>query len=315
MQKRGIDVSKHQGSIDWAKVRADGIEFAILRIGYGGSAPVKDETFEDNYNNARANGIKVGVYIYSYADSESDVKKEYEAVIDWLGGRDLDLPVYYDVEDTRMSGLSKSTLSSYVKTFCDKIEDAGYWAGIYASKSWLENKLDMNTLKDYTVWVAQWNNSCTYNDCYAMWQYTSNGSVNGISGRVDMNYQVDELGGKTGNLSSNSSSSSSNSSTYNGSSIVDYLKSIGQDSSFANRKKLAQANGISNYTGTASQNTELLNKLRGGSSSSTVTYTVKSGDTLSDIAKKYGTTYQKIASDNGISNPNKIYPGQKLVIK
>lgn len=202
MKIKGIDVSKHQGSINWKKVKADGIEFAIIRIGYGGSAPVKDERFEENYKNARANGIKVGVYLYSYADSESDLIKEYEAVIKWLEGRHLDLPVYYDVEDKKMSGLSKSVLSNYVKTFCDKIENAGYWTGIYANKNWLENKLDMNKLNRYTVWVAQWTNNPTYKGSYAMWQYTSNGTVDGIGGRVDMNYQIKELGGKIGTTSS-----------------------------------------------------------------------------------------------------------------
>lgn len=202
MKRKGIDVSKHQGNIDWNKVKADGIEFAIIRIGYGGSEPVKDSKFEENYKNAKANRIEVGVYIYSYADSESDVKKEYEAVIKWLGGRHLDLPVYYDVEDKKMSSLSKKVLSNYVKTFCDKIENAGYWAGIYANKNWLENKLDMNYLKDYTVWLAQWTNNPTYKGSYAMWQYTSNGSVNGIGGRVDMNYKLKELGGKIGNSQS-----------------------------------------------------------------------------------------------------------------
>ena len=314
MELKGIDVSKHQGSIDWSKVKQAGVEFAIIRIGYGGSAPVKDEKFEENYKNAKANGIKVGTYIYSYADSDSDIKKEYEAVINWLGGRSLDLPVYFDVEDNNTNGkLSKSTLSNYVKTFCDKIENAGYWAGIYASKSWLESKLDMNILKDYTVWVAQWANSCTYKGSYAMWQYTSDGSVNGISGRVDMNYQVAELGGKAGSTSSSNTATKKsneelaneviqgkwgngqdrknrlNSAGYDyqtvqtivnqklgvtsnyypkftGSttSIVDALKAIGIDSSFGNRKKIASKNGISNYSGDASQNLKLLNLLKQG---------------------------------------------------
>lgn len=303
MKIKGIDVSKHQGSIDWSKVKNDDVEFAIIRIGYGGSAPVKDERFEENYNGARNNGLRVGVYLYSYADSESDAKKEYEAVIKWLNGRALDLPVYFDVEDKKMNGLSKSTLSSYVKIFCDKIEDAGYWAGIYANKSWLETKLDMNALKDYTVWLAQWTSNPTYKGAYAMWQYTSDGSVNGISGRVDMNYQVAELGGKAGSTSSSSTSSrKSNEEIAN--EVISGKWGNGQD-----RKNRLTSAG---YDYQAVQN--IVNQ-KLGSSNKTVTYTVKSGDTLSAIAKKYGTTYQKIAKDNGISNPNKIYPGQKLIIK
>lgn len=318
MAKKGIDVSYHQGAIDWGKVKNAGIEFAIIRIGYGMYDNQKDKQFENNYKNARANGIPVGVYLYSYAKTVDEAKREADLVLKWLNNRDLDLPVYFDIEDKSQQNLGKDTLNNICKTFCNAIEAGGYWAGIYSNKYWATGLIDGPTLgKRYTYWIAQYNDKCTYTGPYAMWQYSSSGSVNGISGRVDMNYLYSELGGKKSGSTTSSSSSSTNtsSSTYTGSSIVDYLKSIGQDSSFANRKKLAAANGISNYTGTASQNTQLLNKLRGGSGSSAVTYTVKSGDTLSAIAKKYGTTYQKIASDNGIANPNKIYPGQKLVIK
>ena len=313
MKRKGIDVSKHQDTIDWKKVKNDGVEFAIIRIGYGGSAPVKDEKFEENYKNARANGLDVGVYIYSYADTLTDAKTEANAVINWLGGRDLELPVYFDIEDKKQSVLGNTLRTNIVKTFCDMIENAGYWAGIYANKSWLTSKLNMNELNAYTVWVAQWANTNTYKGPYAMWQYTSDGSVNGISGRVDMNYQVKELGGKLGTSSGSTSSKKSNEvianeviagkwgngadrknrltsagynydaiqdivnqkmgatgtsyyKKYTGSSVslVDALKSIGVDSSMTNRKKIAKANGISNYTGTSSQNTKLLNLLKQG---------------------------------------------------
>ena len=313
MKIKGIDVSKHNGTIDWKKVKNDGVEFAIIRIGYGGSAPVKDEKFEENYKNARANGLDVGVYIYSYADTLNDAKIEANAVINWLGGRDLELPVYFDIEDKKQSILGNTLRTNIVKTFCDMIEDAGYWAGIYANKSWLTSKLNMNELNVYTVWVAQWSNTNTYKGSYAMWQYTSDGSVNGISGRVDMNYQVKELGGKLETSGGSTSSKKSNEEIaneviagkwgngtdrknrltsagynydavqdivnqkmgatgtsyykkYTGSSVslVDALKAIGVDSSMTNRKKIAKANGISNYTGTSSQNTKLLNLLKQG---------------------------------------------------
>lgn len=197
MKIKGIDVSKHQGIIDWKKVKDDGIEFAIIRIGYGGSEPVKDSKFEENYKNARAVGIKVGAYLYSYANSQSDIDKEKASVKTWLNGRVLDLPFYIDIEDKKTQGdLSVSALSNLVNSFCEFIENLGYWAGIYANKNWLETKLDMNKLNKYTVWLAQWTNNPTYKGSYAMWQYTSNGSVDGIGGRVDMNYQLKELGGK-----------------------------------------------------------------------------------------------------------------------
>lgn len=196
MKIKGIDVSKHQGIIDWKKVKADGIEFAIIRIGYGGSVPVKDERFEENYKNAKANGLKVGTYLYSYANSESDVKAETDAILKWLSGKNFELPFYLDVEDSKtQGGLSVSELTNYVYEICENVEKAGYFTGIYASKNWLETKLDITRLKRFTIWLAQWSTNPTYQGAYAMWQYTSNGTVDGIGGRVDMNYQLKELGG------------------------------------------------------------------------------------------------------------------------
>lgn len=207
MKIKGIDVSYHQGIINWNKVKQAGIEFAIIRIGYGKYDFQKDKQFENNYKNAKSNGIKVGVYHYSYAVNVDEAKKEADLVIKWLDDRQLDLPVYFDIEDKSQASLSTNLRTEMAKSFCEKIENAGYWAGIYANKNWLETKLDMNYLKDYTVWLAQWTNSATYKGSYAMWQYTSNGTVDGIGGRVDMNYQVKELGGKIGTTSSSNKKS------------------------------------------------------------------------------------------------------------
>lgn len=320
MTKKGIDVSKYQGSIDWKKVKNAGIEFAILRIGYGMYENQKDPRFEEYYKNARANGIPVGVYHYSYAKTVEEAKQEAKLVLKWLNGRHLDLPVYFDLEDKSQQNLSKSTLNDICKAFCNIIEDGGYWGGIYTNKYWATGLIDGAELgKRYTYWIAQYNSKCTYTGPYAMWQYSSSGKVDGINGRVDMNYLYSDLGGSKGSTSKPAPKPATKptSSAYNGTSLVDYLKSVDVDSSFDNRARLAKANGISNYTGTASQNITLLNKLKGGSvtTSNVKTYKVKKGDTLSAIAKKYGTTYQKIARDNGIKNPNKIYVGQVLKIK
>ena len=211
MKIKGIDVSKHQGIIDWKKVKASGVEFAIIRIGYGGSEPVKDERFEENYKNAKANGLKVGTYLYSYANSESDVEAEVKAILKWLDGKTFDLPFYLDVEDKKTQGkLSVNELTNYVYNICERIEKAGYFTGIYASKNWLETKLDMNKLNRFTVWLAQWSSNPTYQGSYAMWQYTSDGSINGINGRVDMNYQLKELGGSLNITSDNENYKKSN---------------------------------------------------------------------------------------------------------
>lgn len=196
MKIKGIDVSKYQGDIDFDKVKNDGIEFVIIRIGYGGSAPVKDSKFEENYKNAKKAGLKIGTYLYSYVNSDSDVRAETDAILKWLSGKNFELPFYLDVEDNKtQGGLSRSELTNYVYEICENVEKAGYFTGIYASKNWLETKLDMTRLKRFTIWLAQWTTNPTYQGSYAMWQYTSNGSVNGINGRVDMNYQIKELGG------------------------------------------------------------------------------------------------------------------------
>ena len=164
--------------------------------------------------------------------------------------------------------------------------------------------------------MAQFNTKNTYAGKYDMWQYSSTGSVQGISGNVDLDYLYRELGGSL-NSSINTNNQTVNTDVYNGNSIVDYLKSINVDSSFENRKKLAEKNGIANYTGSAEQNTLLLDILRDKSVDSII-YTVQSGDNLSKIASKYGTTWKKIYDDNKDvigSNPNLIRTGIKLIIK
>ena len=292
---KGIDVSKHNGTIDFKKVKDSGIDFVIIRAGYGGSAPVKDEKFEENYINARANGLFVGAYIYSYADSPSDINQEKEAVIKWLGGRHLDLPVFLDLEDAKTSKCNKVEITSFATEFCTYIKNKGYKAGIYANKYWLTSKINTTIFAlsdDITIWLAEWNEEPTYKGRYSIWQFTSKGSVNGIKGNVDLNYLYDE------SVINNENNESSN---YSGNSIVDYLKSIGVDSSYNNRKKLAKENGINNYTGTAEQNLKLLEILRGKNKS---TY---QGSSIVDYLKSIGvdssySNRKKLAKENGISN-------------
>ena len=292
---KGIDVSKHNGTIDFKKVKDFGIEFVIIRIGYGGSAPVKDEKFEENYKNARANELLVGAYIYSYADTPSDITCEKEAVIKWLDGRHLDLPVFLDLEDKKTGKCTKEEITSFAYDFCKYVEQNGYNSGIYANKYWLLNKIDVNNLLanvDISIWLAEWNNNPTYKGRYSIWQYTSKGRVNGINGNVDLNYLYDD------NIIKNESNEISG---YSGNSIVDYLKSVGIDSSYKNRKKLAKENGINNYSGTAEQNLKLLEILRGKKTSN------YKGNSIVDYLKSIGvdssySNRKKLAKENGINN-------------
>ena len=240
-----------------------GIEFVIIRIGYGQYESQKDSKFERNYEGFKNVGIPVGVYLYSYAKSTSDSKKEAEVVLKWLGGRELNLPVYYDIEDKSQINLGKNTLTSMCETFCDTIEKAGYWAGIYTNKYFFTTYLDYKKLEEkYTIWVAQYNDTNTYRGKYDMWQYTSSGKVNGISGNVDMDILYRDIFDNRGD--NDEDNKLPNLSGYNGNSIVDGLKSVGYDSSFDSRKELYKEAGFTDtYKGSAKQNEELLNILKG----------------------------------------------------
>lgn len=185
MVTHGIDVSKHQGIIDWSKVETD---FAILRAGFGRYANQKDPQFENNYAGAKAAGIPVGAYWYSYAKSELEARKEAEACTWVLRDKQFEYPIYFDIEDSTQGHLSKSTLTAICEAFCDTLEKAGYFAGVYASTYWFTNKLDHARLASkYTIWLADYR--AGYNETLVrdMHQYTSNGHVAGISGPVDMN--------------------------------------------------------------------------------------------------------------------------------
>lgn len=183
---KGIDVSTFQGTIDWNNVKAAGIKFAIIRGGYGRHE--KDEKFESNYKNAKKAGVPVGVYHYSYADSIEKAEQEAEFCISYLKGKQLEYPVAFDIEDKTQSILTRERITDIAAAFCERLEKAGFYVCIYSSKSWFTDKFDMRKLSRFDIWVAQWNAECTYKGNYGMWQYSNTGSVNGISGRVDLDY-------------------------------------------------------------------------------------------------------------------------------
>lgn len=187
MATKIIDVSTWQGNIDWSKVKADGVQGAIIRAGFGNVASQKDNKFERNYTDAKAVGMPIGAYWYSYATSVADAKKEAEVCLSILKGKQFEYPIYYDLEDPSMTGCGKSVLTQIATTFCETLESAGYYVGIYSNPNWLKNYLDYNTVKKYTLWLAHWGVSEPSYKC-GLWQYSSSGSVSGISGRVDMNW-------------------------------------------------------------------------------------------------------------------------------
>lgn len=183
---KGIDVSRHQGKIDWKRVKESGIEFAMIRAGYGRFDSQKDERFEENYFGAKSNGIKVGTYIYSYAKSVADAREEARAILRWINGKSFEYPIAYDVEENTQAQKGKEFVSSIIKAFCEELEKAGYYVCIYANRNWLINYIDDECKTRYDVWIASWSQRPNYSGNYGMWQYSSDGRVPGIETRVDL---------------------------------------------------------------------------------------------------------------------------------
>lgn len=269
-----IDVSIHNGAIDWSKVKSSGVDGAIIRVGYGRDMAKQDDArFKANIEGALAQGLRVGVYIYSYAKTEDSARSEANHVLRLIAPykEKLTLPVYYDLEENGTENGAKERAI----IFGDIIEKAGLWCGIYASLSWWTTYL--KGLDRFTKWVAAWgsnNGSIPSNkpniQGLDLWQYTSKGKVNGIGGYVDCNELLNpNIGG--------------------------YIKPNTTPKPQAPIKEdpKPQVEEPSYFT-----------------------YTIKKGDTLSGIAKKFGTTTKAIkeANPDKIKNINKIYAGDKIKI-
>lgn len=328
MKRLGIDISKHQGDINLAALK-DKVEFVIIRAGYSNSI---DPKFERNYNLCKELGIPVGTYWYSYALNADAAKKEANTFLNVLKGKQFEYPAYLDMEDAdgwkKKHGYNFDNSKAISEAFCSIVEGAGYYTGIYASKSWFDTYL--KGLDRYNKWIAHWSN-VSYEDKsgVGMHQYTSKLKLNGYSGNLDGDYAhtdfptIIKSGGLNGYGKGTETTKPVKPSKPQTSSETIYIVKKGDTlSGIASKygttyQVLASYNGISNPNLIGVGQTI---KIPNGTMShitntSSRTYIVKSGDTLSSIAKKYGTTYQKIAKDNNISNPNKIYPGQKLIIK
>ena len=211
MSKKGIDVSEFQGKIDWEKVKNDGIEFAILRCGYGMDFSNQDDVeYERNANECERLGIPYGVYLMSYANTVEKARSEAKHVLRLIEGRKISLGVWHDIEDNGTSGaINKETLTNIINTFCNTIKNAGYKVGVYANLNWLENKLEKTIKDNYDIWVAQYYSKCEYEGKYIMWQHTSSGKVNGISTNVDMNILYEDLPVINNNDNNNSKTNNS----------------------------------------------------------------------------------------------------------
>ena len=346
---KGIDVSGYQGNIDWKKVKNDGVKFAIIKLGtiYDEDENSIESTFEKNYNECIKNNIPVGVYVYNYCNSIEALKKGANWILEVLNKRALNLPVYLDMEDKTIVSEGKAALTNQCNEFAKILTNAGYEVGVYANLNWLENYLEPQKFNsNISVWVAQYYKECEYEGEYDIWQYSSSGKVDGISGNVDMNYlyneniikntdnngpedkTIDELAqevidGKWGNGEDRKKRLEE--AGYNYNKIQDKVNEILEGTNKKSINEIAQevidgkwGNGTErknklekagyNYNDVQNKVNEMLE------SKSYKIYTVKSGDTLSEIAEKNDTTVSKIVKDNNLENANLIYPGQKLKI-
>lgn len=299
-----IDVSVHQGKIDFNKVKAAGIDGVVIRAGYGKGNI--DKRFIDNIESVIEAGFKyIGVYWFSYAYTTDMARREAQYLNDVAGAyKDkLNLGVFFDWEYDSMNyakklGMkcNKSLITDMCVAFCKKIAELGYKAGYYLNQDYEKNYIDTSKLTSYRKWYARYISQRQAN-CY-IWQYTSSGKVNGISGNVDMNELISVINDKT--------EDEKKTNTEIAQEVIDGKWGNGSD-----RKKKLEAAG---YDYNAIQS--LVNKaVKSETNNSYLYYTVKKGDTLSAISKRYGTSTVLLKKWNNIKDINKIYVGQKLRVK
>lgn len=184
MKVTAIDVSYCQTGVDYNKVKNSGIDAVIIRAGFGKESYQKDSEFETHYKNAKKAGLAIGVYWYSYAYSVAEAKQEAKVCLACIKGKTLELPVYYDLEESGQTRLGMSALTNIAIAFCDAIKASGYRAGVYSNLNWLNNYLDYEKLRNkYSIWLAQWSSSPS--KACDIWQNADNGRINGINGNVD----------------------------------------------------------------------------------------------------------------------------------
>lgn len=300
MKKTLIDVSEHNGVIDWEKVMYH-IDGAILRCGYGSDYTHQDDTqFKRNADECTRLGIPFGVYIYSYAKTTDRAKSEAAHVLRLIEGYKLAYPVYLDLEEpgTQDGAVERA------RVFGEIIEKAGYWCGIYANLNWWENHL--RGLERFTKWVAQYYKECQYTGSHLdIWQYTSKGNVLGIKGNVDMNecyrdFPAEIGGAKAEEVMTPPSKKS----------IVELVEEVldGKWGNGDDRKNRLTAAGY-NYNEVQNAVNE---KLKANQEK---WHIIQQHETLSEIAENHNTTVSALVKLNGIKTPNLIYAGHKIRIK
>ena len=279
---KGVDISKYQAKLTIAQIKEAGYDFAILRGGYSTNGIIRkkmiDKSFEKFYSQAKEIGFPVGCYWYSTAKAMAEGKAEAQFFYkNCLQGKQFEMPIYIDVEDGNWQSHDKKGVTDAIIAFCDYLEDRGYYAGVYASLSWFNSKIDVSRLKDYTKWVAKWvmnaNSKPTVPfSAFDLWQYSDNGRIAGYTVDVDQAY-------------------------------INFPEII----------KKAKKNGCFTVEST-SKPQETAPQSQSEQSNVVKLHVVKAGETLSYIAKKYNTSVDVLVKKNGIQDKNKIYVGQRLKI-
>lgn len=189
MAVMGIDISHWQGSVDLNNAKSSGVKFVMLNAGYGRYDNQKDQRFEENYKKAKAAGLGVGAYWYSYAVNADQALEEAKCFCRAIKGKQFDYPVAFDIEDKTQTSLSATTIGDIITTFCGYMEKQGYYVQLYSYVSFLTNKVPASVRQKYDCWIANFDIAKPdYNGTYGMWQYTSSGKIPGITGKCDCDY-------------------------------------------------------------------------------------------------------------------------------
>ncbi|MGI6834707.1 GH25 family lysozyme [Bacillus paralicheniformis] len=314
---KGIDVSHWQGNINWKKVAGDGIKFAFIKATEG--TTLKDNKFVTNVSGANAAGIKTGAYHFARFGSKSEALAEAKFFLSVVKNANLSYPLVLDLEVNQRK-VSKSVLTDAAVAFLLEVEKAGYFAMFYSYKDFLENSLDESKLKPFALWAARYN-SILGRDA-DIWQYSSTGKVSGISGNVDMNICYrDGLRAKVSAKTDKAATVKPVSNKKPVKTETVYTVKKGDALSVIAKKYNTTVKALQSLNNIKDPNKIYVGqKLKISSSASTASnkkqyYTIKSGDTLSGISKRFNTSIKTLQNWNGIKNANKIYARQKIRVK
>lgn len=318
MSLQGLDVSEFQGNVNWTQVKNAGFQFAMLRAGYGYRTP--DRQFVRNVTECNRVGIPAGAYWFCYALSPEDAIQEADGCVEVISSYRLEYPICYDIEQASLNYAAQNGVritpelaTLIVTAFCNRIEERGYFAMYYSNQSFLNTYLPWEMARRYALWYARYTQHYDGIDC-GIWQYTNTGRVPGISGNVDLDAGFIDYASVIREAGLNHLDSTPVPP------VSDYITYVIQPGDTLS--EIAERYGTTTGTLAALNNIANPNlivvgqtiRIPGNSGSAAQYYTIRPGDTLSEIAERYGTTTSALMALNGITNPNLIYAGTTIRI-